>query len=131
MAFLDHLTYGRVMLGCGPGILAPDIKLFGLNPTELRPMMNESLDIILKLFREDGPVSYEGDYWQIKDMEIQVKPYQQPPLPVYIVSSGSGNSIRVAAERGLGVLSWAFTQPGATDITEHWQSYRPEKTPAG
>ena len=86
MAFLDHLTYGRVMLGCGPGILAPDVKLFGLDPTELRPMMNESLDIILKLYREDGLISYEGDYWQIKDMEVQVKPYQEPHLPVYTVS---------------------------------------------
>ncbi len=131
MAFLDHLTYGRVMLGCGPGILSPDIKLFGLNPTELRPMMNESLDIILKLYREDGPVSYEGDYWQIKDMEVQVKPYQQPHLPVYMVSSGSGNSIRVAAERGLGVISGAFTQSGAIDITEQWKSYEQQAAAAG
>ena len=74
MAFLDHLSYGRVMLGCGPGVLSTDIQLFGLNPPDLRPMMNESLDIILKLYREDGLVSYDGKYWQIKDMEIQVKP---------------------------------------------------------
>jgi limonene 1,2-monooxygenase len=123
MAFLDHLAYGRVMLGCGPGILAPDIQLFGLNPADLRPMMNESLDIILKLYREDGLVSYNGKYWQIKDMEIQVKPYQQPHLPIFLVSSGSGNSIRVAAERGLGVISGLFTQPGAMDITQQWQVY--------
>ena len=131
MAFLDHLTYGRVMLGCGPGILAPDVKLFGLDPTELRPMMNESLDIILKLYREDGLISYEGNYWQIKDMEVQVKPYQQPHLPVFTVSSGSGNSIRVAAERGLGVISGAFTQPGAIDITQQWKSYEQQSVAAG
>ena len=123
MAFLDHLAYGRVMLGCGPGVLAPDIQLFGLDPTELRPMMNESLDIILKLYREDGLVSYDGKYWQIKDMEVQVKPYQEPHLPIYAVSSGSGNSIRVAAERGLGVISGAYTQPGAMDIGQQWGAY--------
>ena len=131
MAFLDHLAYGRVMLGCGPGILAPDIKMFGLEPSELRPMMNESLDIILKLYREEGPVSYEGNYWQIKDMEIQVKPYQQPHLPIYLVSSGSGNSIKVAAERGLGVISGVFSQAGAMDINQQWQAYQEQADQAG
>ncbi len=131
MAFLDHLSYGRVMLGCGPGILSPDIKMFGLEPSELRPMMNESLDIILKLYREDGPVSYEGKYWQIKDMEVQVKPYQEPHLPIFAVSSGSGNSIRVAAERGLGVISGVYSQAGAMDINQQWQAYEQQATQAG
>jgi limonene 1,2-monooxygenase len=131
MAFLDHLAYGRIMLGCGPGILSPDIKMFGLEPSELRPMMNESLDIILKLYREEGPVSYEGDYWQIKDMEIQVKSYQQPHLPIYMVSSGSGNSIRVAAERGLGVISGVYSQPNALNISQQWQTYADLATQAG
>ena len=131
MAFLDHLAYGRVMLGCGPGVLAPDIKLYGLDPVDLRPMMNESLDIILKLYREDGLVSYDGKYWQIKDMEIQVKPYQQPHLPIYMVSSGSGNSIRVAAEWGLGVISGSFTQPGAMEIGEQWLAYESQAKEAG
>ena len=80
-------------------------------------MMNESLDIILKLYREEGPVSYEGEYWTIKEMEVQVKPYQQPHLPIYMVSSGSGNSIRVAAERGLGVISGVYSQPNALNIS--------------
>ena len=131
MAFLDHLAYGRVMLGCGPGVLAPDIQLFGLDPAELRPMMNESLDIILKLYREDGLVSYDGKYWQVKDMEVQVKPYQEPHLPIYAVSSGSGNSIRVAAERGLGVISGAYTQPGAMDISQQWGAYEELSAAAG
>ena len=55
MAFLDHLAYGRIMLGCGPGILSPDIKMFGLEPSELRPMMNESLDIIPQAVPGGGP----------------------------------------------------------------------------
>ena len=131
MAFLDHLSYGRIMLGCGPGVLAPDIKLFGLDPVDLRPMMNESLDIILKLYREDGLVSYDGKYWQIKDMEVQVKPYQQPHLPIYMVSSGSGNSIKVAAERGLGVISGSFTQTGAIDISQQWLAYEAQAKEAG
>lgn len=131
MAFLDHLAYGRIMLGCGPGVLSPDIKLFGLDPTELRPMMNESLEIILKLYREDGPVSYEGKYWQIRDMEIQVKPYQQPHLPVFLVSSGSGNSVREAARHGLPVISGVFTLPTALGLRQQWDLYEQEARARG
>ena len=131
MAFLDHLAYGRIMLGCGPGVLPPDIKLFGLEQPELRPMMNESLDIILKLYREEGPISFEGEYWTIKEMEVQIKPYQQPHLPIYMVSSGSGNSIRVAAERGLGVISGVYSQPNALNISQQWQAYEDLATQAG
>ena len=131
MAFLDHLAYGRVMLGCGPGVLSTDIQLFGLNPPDLRPMMNESLDIILKLYREDGLVSYDGNYWQIKDMEIQVKPYQEPHLPVVLISSGSGNSIKLAAERGLPVISGTFTLPTAMDISQQWNAYEQIAVDAG
>ena len=136
MAFLDHLTYGRVMLGCGPGVLGPDIQLFDgnplpLDPAELRPMMNEATDIILKLYREDGLVSHQGKYWQIKDMEIQIKPYQQPHLPVYLVSSGSGNSITQAATRGLPVISGTFTLPGSMDISRQWEDYERKATAAG
>ena len=136
MAFLDHLTYGRVMLGCGPGVLGPDIQLFDgnpvpLNPAELRPMMNEATDIILKLYREDGLISHQGKYWQIKDMEVQIKPYQQPHLPVYLVSSGSGNSITQAATRGLPLISGTFTLPGSMDISRQWQDYEQKATASG
>ena len=123
MAFLDHLTYGRLMLGCGPGVLGPDMQLFDLDPRELRPMMNESVDIILKLYREDGLVYHEGDYWKIDGMEVQIKSYQQPHLPVYLTSSGSGNSVRVAAERGLPLISAVFTLPNAMPLGQQWDTY--------
>ena len=131
MAFLDHLTYGRLMLGCGPGVLPSDVKLYGHKPADIRPMMNESMDIILKLYREDGPVSYEGKYWQIKDMEIQVPSYQKPHLPVYAVSSGSGNSIRIAAERGLPFISELVIRPGSMELSEQWQEYERQSHEAG
>ncbi|MBI3743675.1 MAG: LLM class flavin-dependent oxidoreductase [Chloroflexi bacterium] len=113
MAMLDHLTYGRVTLGVGPGALPPDIKMFGVEPAKMRPMMDESLDIILKLFRTDGPVTYEGQYWTLKDMELQVKSYQQPHVPVAVASTGRQHSLELAATYGLQVLSANF-QVGAS-----------------
>jgi len=123
MAFLDHLTLGRLDFGCAPGILGSDIKMFDLDPKDLRPMMNESLDIILKLFNERGEIFYKGNYWDIKGMQIQVKPYQNPHMPIYCVSSGSGNSLKVASERGLNIISGAYTLPGTMKLNEQWDFF--------
>ena len=46
MILLDHLTRGRVMLGVGPGALASDAYMLGIDPLEQRHRMDESLGII-------------------------------------------------------------------------------------
>ena len=121
MAFLDHLTRGRIVLGVGPGVLATDIMMFGLSKDQVRSMMEESLKIIIKLLEADGPITYEGEYWQLKDMEIQVKPYQQPRLPIAMASSGSANSLQTAGKYGLPI--WSFVGrvfPGSLPLSEMW-----------
>lgn len=121
MAFLDQLTQGRIIMGVGPGGLAPDVKLFGLEPQALRSMMNESLDIIMGLFRANGPITYEGKHWQLKDMELQLKCYQQPHLPVAAVSMGGGNALEQAAKHGLMLISAGYPmRAGALSLRDQW-----------
>lgn len=42
-ALLDHLTRGRVMLGCGPGALAADAYMLGIESTTQRKRMVEGV----------------------------------------------------------------------------------------
>ncbi|HEV7720303.1 MAG TPA: LLM class flavin-dependent oxidoreductase, partial [Iamia sp.] len=49
MVLLDHLTRGRVMLGVGPGQLASDAHMLGLDTLRQRAMMEESLEAIVAL----------------------------------------------------------------------------------
>ena len=58
MVLLDHLTKGRVILGVGPGALTSDAVMLGINPTRQREMMDESLNIIMRLFTETEPITY-------------------------------------------------------------------------
>ena len=44
MVQLDHLTRGRVILGVGPGALASDALMLGIDPARQREMMDESLE---------------------------------------------------------------------------------------
>jgi limonene 1,2-monooxygenase len=121
MAFLDHLTRGRLVMGVGPGVLATDLMLFGLSVDQVRPMSNESLDIIIKLLEADGPITYEGKYWQLRDMEVQVKSYQQPRLPIAMASSGSTNSLQQAGTYGLPVWSLVNSAiAGAIPLSQQW-----------
>src|ERR687894_742822 len=47
MVLLDHLTRGRVMLGVGPGQLASDAHMLGIDTNRQRAMMEEALDAIV------------------------------------------------------------------------------------
>jgi len=49
MVLLDHLTRGRAMLGVGPGALASDAYMLGIQPAQQRDMMEEALEAIIAL----------------------------------------------------------------------------------
>ena len=122
MAFLDHLTHGRLLMGVGPGALPPDVKMFGLELTEMRPMMDEALEIILRLYREDGPLSHAGKYWRLDDVVLQIRPYQQPHMPLSVASIGTPHSLELAARNGLRVISAAISPESDPDgLAKQWR----------
>jgi limonene 1,2-monooxygenase len=105
MAFLDHLTRGRVILGVGPCNLVTDKKLFGLTNNKLYPMLAESVDIIVRLLESPEPIDYEGRFWNFKNMRLQLRSYQQPRLPLAVASSGNPMSAELAGKYGMLLLS--------------------------
>src|SRR6202167_6312475 len=88
-ALLDHLTRGRVMLGCGPGALAADAHMQGIDSTTQRKRMVEGVSAILRLFKEQGNISIDGSYFKLVDAHLQVKPFQQPHMPIFVASTVS------------------------------------------
>ncbi len=105
MAFLDQLTRGRAILGVGPSNLVSDIKLFDIPPADLRPMMNESVDVIVKLLESPEPFDYEGRFWKLRNVHLQVRSYQSPRMPLAVASAGSRGAIDLAARYEMILLS--------------------------
>jgi len=105
MAFLDHLTRGRAILGVGPCALVTDKKLFGLPNEKLYPMLAESVDIIVRLLESADPIDYEGRFWSFKQMRLQLRSYQQTRMPLAIASSGNAISLELAGKHGMLFLS--------------------------
>lgn len=107
IAFLDHLTRGRAILGVGPSNLITDKKLFGMPNERLYPMLAESVDIIVRLLESSDPIDYDGSFWKFREMRLQLRSYQQPRLPLAIASSGSSGSLELAGKYSMMLLSIA------------------------
>ena len=63
LAFLDHLSRGRINVGFGQGGVPTDWGLFDLPDPRTQGMMNlEAMDIVMKLWTQDGPFEFKGDF---------------------------------------------------------------------
>jgi limonene 1,2-monooxygenase len=121
-ALLDHLTRGRVMLGCGPGALAADAHMLGIDTTTQRRRMVEGVQAIVRLFTEEGGITIDGSWFKMVDAHLQVKPYQQPYMPLFVASTISPSGMVAAGQLGCGVLSVASYAPGGLDdLNKRWQ----------
>ena len=73
IAMLDHLARGRFYWGIGARAIPTDLELFGLDPKEgamIRERSAEALDVILKIWENEGQFSYHGKYFNITAPEL-------------------------------------------------------------
>ncbi|NQU69496.1 MAG: LLM class flavin-dependent oxidoreductase [Rhodospirillales bacterium] len=120
MAFLDHLTGGRAILGVGPSNLVTDKQLFALPQDRLYPMMAESIDIIVRLLESPEPFDYDGEFWKFENMRLQLRSFQQPRLPLAIASSsGSDAVLELAGKYDMHLWS-TVGKNRPTDHAENW-----------
>jgi probable F420-dependent oxidoreductase len=100
IATLDHFSKGRVELGVGIGAYREEFK--ALQPAaklDRGEIVDEGMQALNLLFRE-RVASFNGKFYQFKDVEFFPKPYQKR-LPVY-VGGNNFNNIRRAVELGDG-----------------------------
>lgn len=107
MTLLDHLTRGRVMLGVGPGALITDAYMLGIDPLTQRNRMGESFDIIMRLLTESEPVTYESDWFTLREARLHLQPYTRPHFPVAVAAAMSPSGMELAGRHGAWVLSIA------------------------
>jgi limonene 1,2-monooxygenase len=117
---LDHLTRGRVMLGCGPGQLTSDALMMGIPPDQQRPRMDEALDAIVRLLRGET-VTAKTDWFTLDEARLQLRPYSEAGVELAVAASLSPAGPRAAGRYGLGLLSiGATTEIGFDVLSAHW-----------
>ena len=121
MVLLDHLTRGRIMLGVGPGALPSDAFMMGIEVARQRDMMEEALEAILLLLEGGDPVTYETDWFTLRDARLQLRPYQRPRFEVAVAAQISPAGPRAAGRFGCSLLSLGATSAGGFDaLGYHW-----------
>ncbi len=117
---LDHMTRGRIMLGVGPGLLASDALMMGIEPECTRDRMEESLDVILRLFK--GEIVNETTEWYtMRDGRTHLRPYTHPHPEVCVASAVTPSGGRLAGRYGLGMLCVAAgVQAGFDALDVNW-----------
>ena len=121
IVFLDHLSMGRAMLGIGPSSLISDKRLFRINPNVMWNMMEESLEIILNLFEKSDPFDFDGKFWKLKNIALQLHSFQKPTIPICIATAGSEETLNLAGKHGCILFSMAGkTKDGKLSFSEQW-----------
>ena len=88
MVQLDHMTRGRAMFGVGPGALVHDALKIGIKAADQRRMMNELLDVIMRLLRGES-VTEKTDWFNLVDAQLQLPCYTQPIMEMAVAASRS------------------------------------------
>jgi limonene 1,2-monooxygenase len=122
VVMLDHLTRGRMMFGVGPGQLTSDAAMLGIDPLTQRPRMEESFDVIMRLFRGET-VTRHTDWFTCEEAALQMKPYSEFDITVAASISPSGS--KLAGRHGVGMITIAATEPQAFEVLDYnlkvWQ----------
>ena len=101
MGMLDNISEGRLIMGFLRGTPNED-QVYGVNPAEGRARLFEGMDLIRKALTEPQPFSWEGRYYQFRTVSVWPRPVQQP-MPPTIMATRSDDTVKYAADNGLGL----------------------------
>lgn len=123
-ATVDLLSNGRLIFGAGRGTNALQYGGFNIPMVESRERFNEALEVITKAWTEER-VTYEGKYYQVKDVEVYPKPLQKPHPPIRIATNSS-DTFPMAGQLGYPMFSSLVVVPlprFRRDLAIYWQAF--------
>jgi phthiodiolone/phenolphthiodiolone dimycocerosates ketoreductase len=112
-ASVDNITHGRVILGIGTGE-AMNVKPYGLpwedSQTRLA-RLRETVQVIRLLWKSSlmFPVNFLGQFHHLTGARLDVHPYTDRSIPIFVGSLGSRRSLELVAEVADGWLPWFNT----------------------
>lgn len=120
---LDHQTRGRVMFGAGPGQLASDAFMMGIDPMRQRAMMAEALDAVVRLLRGET-VTRRTDWFELAEARLQLRSFAPGGVELAVASTVSPSGSVQAGRHGIGLLSLAAADPaGFAALNGNWAAY--------
>ena len=120
---LDLISNGRVEFGTGESSSVGELGGFGIDPADKRKMWEEALEVSIRCMIEEPFTGFKGEHIEMPPRNVVPKPLQKPHPPVWVACTRPA-SVSMAAQKGLGALSFAYTGPGP--LTERVNGYYKE-----
>jgi len=132
IATLDLVSNGRVEFGTGESASRAELEGFGINPAERRAMWRETLEQIANMMAMDPYPGFEGQYFSMPVRNVVPKPVQKPHPPLWVACSNR-DTIHLAAQLGIGALTFAFVDPAEAKhwVDDYYETFKRECVPIG
>ena len=128
-ATLDQLSKGRLEYGVGRGTFPNVHEGFNTPFAESRGRFEESLEIIKKAWTEES-FTFEGDFYQCRDLCVEPKPRQEPHPPIR-VGITSAESFPITGRMGYPILINPSRVFNLDELAGHIEAYRQAWRDAG
>jgi probable F420-dependent oxidoreductase len=107
LATLDQLSRGRLEIGVGTGGKFRPFAAFGMQPERYVARFTEGVALMKELWTQPT-VTFDGEFWQLKEAAMNPKPVQKPYPPLWFGGSGP-NLLRRAVRQGDGFFGAGST----------------------
>ena len=110
VAMLDLVSNGRVEFGSGESSSEAELGGFGIDAATKREQWLEGLEVAIRCMTESPFTGHDGPHCSIPPRNVVPNPVQSPHPPLWVACSRR-DTILLAAEKGIGALSFAFIDP--------------------
>ena len=110
LATLDIVSSGRLDFGIGEGATRLELGAFKIPAREKRAMSLEAAEQIANMMVMTPYPGYEGQSFSFPCRNVVPKPVQKPHPPMWMACTNR-DTIKVAAQNGLGALAFSFVNP--------------------
>jgi alkanesulfonate monooxygenase SsuD/methylene tetrahydromethanopterin reductase-like flavin-dependent oxidoreductase (luciferase family) len=110
IAMLDLVSGGRVEFGTGESSSEAELGGFGVDRGTKREAWLEGLEVAIRCMTETPFGGVDGRFVTMPPRNVVPKPVQKPHPPLWVACSRR-DTILLAAEKGIGALSFAFIEP--------------------
>jgi alkanesulfonate monooxygenase SsuD/methylene tetrahydromethanopterin reductase-like flavin-dependent oxidoreductase (luciferase family) len=132
IASLDLVSAGRVDWGTGESASRAELEGFGVDPAERRAMWREAVEQTANMLVMDPYPGYRGRYFSMPTRNVLPKPVQKPHPPLWVACSNR-ETIKLAAQLGMGALTFAFIDPAEAKhwVDDYYETFKRECVPIG
>jgi alkanesulfonate monooxygenase SsuD/methylene tetrahydromethanopterin reductase-like flavin-dependent oxidoreductase (luciferase family)/putative sterol carrier protein len=110
IATLDLISGGRVEFGTGESSSQAELGGFGVERDLKRAQWEEALEVSTRMLVEEPFAGHQGRFLSVPPRNVVPKPKQKPHPPLWVACSRR-ETIREAARKGIGALSFSFVEP--------------------